>query len=84
MRQRTQAINALRADMAELGIVAAQGRGGIKDLLKIIASEQDARLPADARPAMSSRFHFLGRQFVTHAIPTTATRWQPSFPPWRG
>jgi transposase len=39
MRQRTQAINALRAHMAELGIVAAQGREGIKDLLKIIASE---------------------------------------------
>ena len=43
MRQRTQVINALRAHMAELGIVAAQGREGIKDLLKIIASEQDAR-----------------------------------------
>jgi hypothetical protein len=31
--------------MAELGIVAAQGREGVKELLKIIASEQDARLP---------------------------------------
>ena len=30
MRQRTQLINALRAHMAELGIVAAQGREGIK------------------------------------------------------
>ena len=48
MRQRTQLINALRAHMAELGIVAAQGREGIKELLKIIASEQDARLPVDA------------------------------------
>ena len=28
LRQRTQVINALRAHMAELGIVAAQGRGG--------------------------------------------------------
>ncbi len=37
MRQRTQQMNALRAHMAELGIVAAQGREGIKDLLKIIA-----------------------------------------------
>ena len=42
MRQRTQVINALRAHMAELGIVSAQGREGIKELLKIIASEQDA------------------------------------------
>ena len=45
MRQRTQLINALRAHMAELGIVAAQGREGVKELLKIIATEQDARLP---------------------------------------
>src|SRR5213592_798707 len=46
MRQRTQVINALRAHLAELGI-DAQGRDGIKELLKIIASEQDARLPVD-------------------------------------
>ena len=52
MRQRTQVINALRAHMAELGIVAAQGREGIKELLKIIASEQDARLPVDARTSL--------------------------------
>jgi len=52
MRQRTQVINALRAHMAELGIVAAQGRDGIKELLKIIASEQDARLPVDAHTSL--------------------------------
>ena len=39
MRQRTQLINALRAHLAELGIMAAQGREGLKELLKIIASE---------------------------------------------
>jgi transposase len=44
MRQRTQLINALRAHMAELGIVAAQGREGIKELLTIVASEEDVRL----------------------------------------
>ena len=38
--------------MAELGIVVAQGREGIKELLKIIASEQDARLPVDARTSV--------------------------------
>jgi transposase len=52
MRQRTQVINALRAHMAELGIVAAQGREGIKELLKIIASEQDARLSVDAHTSL--------------------------------
>ena len=52
MRQRTHLINALRAHMAELGIVAAQGREGVKELLKIIASEQDARLPVDAHASL--------------------------------
>ena len=52
MRQRTQLINALRAHMAELGVVAAQGREGIKELLRIIASEQDARLPVDAHTSL--------------------------------
>src|ERR1700738_3900149 len=52
MRQRTQLINALRAHLAELGIVAAQGYDGIKELLKIIASEADARLPVDAHTSL--------------------------------
>ena len=52
MRQQTQVINALRAHLAELGIVAAQGREGLKQLLKIIADEKDARLPIDARASL--------------------------------
>jgi transposase len=52
MRQRTQVINALRAHLAELGIVAAQGREGIKELLTIIAREEDARLPVDAHMSL--------------------------------
>ena len=52
MRQRTQLINALRAHMAELGIVAAQGREGVKELLRIIASEEDVRLPVDAHASL--------------------------------
>jgi transposase len=52
MRQRTQVINAMRAHLAELGIVAAQGREGIKELLKIIASEEDGRFPVDAQTSL--------------------------------
>jgi transposase len=52
MRQRTQVINALRAHLAELGIVAAQGREGLKQLLAIIANEKDDRLPIDARASL--------------------------------
>jgi transposase len=52
LRQRTQVINALRAHLAELGIVAAQGREGLKELLTIIADEGDTRLPLDARASL--------------------------------
>jgi len=52
MRQQTQVINALRAHLAELGIVAAQGREGLKQLLAIIADEKDERLPIDARASL--------------------------------
>ena len=52
LRQQTQTINALRAHLAELGIVAAQGREGLKQLLAIIADEKDARLPIDARASL--------------------------------
>jgi transposase len=52
MRQRTQVINALRAHLAELGITAAQGREGLKELLAVIADERDERLPIDARASL--------------------------------
>ena len=52
MRQRTQVINALRAHLAELGITAAQGNAGLKELLKVIASDEDERLPADAHASL--------------------------------
>jgi transposase len=52
LRQRTQVINALRAHLAELGVVAAQGREGLKELLAIIADENDDRLPVDARASL--------------------------------
>src|ERR1035437_3355923 len=52
MRQRTQLINALRAHLAELGIAAAQGREGIKELLAIVAQNGDSRLPVDAHASL--------------------------------
>jgi transposase len=52
LRQQTQVINALRAHLAELGVVAAQGRERLKQLLTIIADEKDARLPIDARASL--------------------------------
>ena len=52
IRQRTQSINAFRAHLAELGIVAAQGDAGVTELLAIVADEQDTRLPIDARASV--------------------------------
>ncbi len=48
-RQRTQLSNALRAHLAEFGIVAPIGRNGIDQLLLVIADTSDDRVPADAR-----------------------------------
>ena len=52
MRQRTQVINALRAHMAELGMMAAQGNAGLRELLAIIAGAADERLPAEAHASL--------------------------------
>src|SRR6516165_3506220 len=54
IRQRTQAINALRSHLAELGIVAAQGYEGLRVLLAIVADASDTRLPEDARASLSA------------------------------
>jgi transposase len=52
MRQRTQLINAVRAHLAEIGIVAAKGDKGVRELLTIVVDEKDARLPIDARASV--------------------------------
>src|SRR3989440_12536476 len=49
IRQRTQIINALRAHLAELGLVAAQGNAGVNELGAVGAGEQDTRLPIAGR-----------------------------------
>lgn len=52
-RQRTQISNALRAHMAEFGITAAIGRGGMDRLIAVIADQDDARLPEEARACLT-------------------------------
>jgi transposase len=51
IRQRTMLVNALRAHMAEFGIIAPLGLRNVVDLTKIIAHEGE-RLPALARPIL--------------------------------
>lgn len=52
VRQRTQAVNALRAHLTELGIIATAGLAKVEALVAIIRDETDARLPAAARFAL--------------------------------
>ena len=52
VRQRTTLINALRAHLAEFGIVAGVGRNGLERLLKIIEDGDDDRVPPSARDCL--------------------------------
>jgi len=61
VRQRTMAVNALRAHMAEFGIVAPVGVPQVKKLLAIINDPDDARLPPVARSCLEA----LARQFLS-------------------
>src|SRR5450432_4732239 len=45
IRQRTQLINALRAHLAELGLVAAKGHEGLHQLVTAVTDSSDERLP---------------------------------------
>jgi transposase len=49
IRQQTAVINSIRAHLAEFGIVAPVGRGGVEALLKVVANANDTRLPEIAR-----------------------------------
>ena len=53
VRQRTQLINALRAHLAEIGLVAATGVDGLKSLVEIVREAgETGRLPSAMRAAL--------------------------------
>ena len=53
IRQRTQLINALRAHLAELGLIAEQGRDGVVKLVAIVSDEGNMQsLPNPMRQAL--------------------------------
>ena len=67
IRQRTSLINAIRAHMAEFGIVAGVGRNGVEVLLKRITEGGDDRIPATAREclkALAAQLELIKRQIV--------------------
>jgi transposase len=49
IRQQTAVINAIRAHLAEFGIVAPVGRNGVEALLDVVADSSDKRVPEIAR-----------------------------------
>jgi transposase len=54
IRQQTSVINAIRAHMAEFGIVAPVGRNGVNQLLGVAADSNDKRLPEVARACVTA------------------------------
>jgi transposase len=54
IRQQTAVINAIRAHLAEFGIVAPVGRKGVEELLKVVADASDQRLPEIARACVAA------------------------------
>src|SRR6201986_5239857 len=54
IRQQTAVINAIRAHLAEFGVVASVGRNGVEDLLNIVADCGDKRLPDVARACIAA------------------------------
>jgi transposase len=54
IRQQTAVINAIRAHLAEFGIVAPVGRKGVEELLKIVADASDQRVPEIARACVAA------------------------------
>ena len=54
IRQQTSVINAIRAHLAEFGIVAPVGRNGVEHLLNIAADSDDKRVPEVARACVAA------------------------------
>jgi transposase len=54
IRQQTAVINAIRAHLAEFGIVAPIGRLGVEELLKVVADPADKRVPEIARACLAA------------------------------
>jgi transposase len=84
IRQQTSVINAIRAHLAEFGIVAPVGRNGVEQLLGVVADITDERLPHVARvcvAALGAQLRTLKAQILEFDRMITA--WRRSQPPAR-
>jgi transposase len=67
IRQQTAVINSIRAHLAEFGIIARVGRGGMEELLDVVADPDDERVPEIAREclaALGDQLHRLRMQVL--------------------
>lgn len=60
VRQRTMLVNAIRAHMAELGVISRTGLPRVKELLAVIGDRDDGRIPPPARACLQG----LARQLL--------------------
>lgn len=51
--QRTATINAIRGHLAEVGVIAAEGHEGVKQLIAILRDAGDTRVPGGVRQALA-------------------------------
>ena len=61
IRQQTAVINAIRAHLAEFGVVAPVGRNGVEELLDVVADPDDGRVPEIARECLEALGNHLQR-----------------------
>jgi transposase len=76
VEQRTRLGNAIRAHLAELGIVARKGEGGFQALLALLANEANPHLPAMIRPILAplvAQWQAAGEQIA--ALERQIARW---------
>src|SRR5215475_7165952 len=61
IRQQTSVINAIRAHLAEFGVIAPVGRKGVEELLRVVADPNDKRVPEVVRVCLGA----LGTQLLS-------------------
>ena len=61
IRQQTSVINAIRAHLAEFGVIAPVGRKGVEELLCVVADPNDKRVPEVVRACVAA----LGSQLLS-------------------
>jgi transposase len=79
IRQQTAVINAIRAHLAEFGVVAPVGRNGVEELLDVVGDPDDDRVPELAREclaALGAQLRILKAQIL--AFDRSITAWHRS------